>query len=124
FGTGLEPHRTRREYNASNDDGRQEDEFSSRRGHGRARSSSSAWARPRRGYGRTPSSFYTGGTRWSPSYRRKSRFGRLGTYPIGVPEWPLFPITEGEPGGGGSREPESPGLPSDHARWIQSCLNQ
>jgi len=101
-----------------------------RRSRGRAPRPTPASIGPRRVYTRTsgpalstrltrPSAM----TRRLPSYRRRSRFGRFGTFPV-FPEWPPVPITADEPNVAAWREPEPPGLASEHVRWVQSCLNQ
>src|SRR3981189_3388578 len=90
----------------------QEAEFSSRGGRSRTPRPRAAAVSRRQAYTKTSSPFDTGvsrpsaATRKLPSYRRKPPYGRLAAFPIAVPEWPVLPITEREPGVESSREPE------------------
>jgi Uncharacterized protein conserved in bacteria (DUF2272)/Putative peptidoglycan binding domain len=127
-----EPFETDSELQGSPRDWGQEAEFSSRRGRSRARPPGAAGVRRRQAYTKAPRPFDAGAsipsaaTRKLPSYRRRPPFGRLGAFPVAVPEWPVFPITEREPGVEPSRgpEPEPPGSASEHVQWVQSCLNE
>jgi peptidoglycan hydrolase-like protein with peptidoglycan-binding domain len=131
FETDSEPVRKRRGYQQSNDDRGREAEFSLRRSYGSGSRPTSASIGPRRVYTRAAGAPFSTGltrpavaTRRLPSYRRRSRFGRLSTFPVIVPEWPMVPITDAGPNMAAWREPEPPELASEHVRWVQSCLNQ
>jgi peptidoglycan hydrolase-like protein with peptidoglycan-binding domain len=130
FETDSEFRGARRGYDLSNDDWGQEAEFASRRGRSRAPRPAAATVRRRQVYTKTPGPFDTGVSRPSaaprklPSHRRKPPFGRFGAFSVAVPEWPVFPITEREPGVEPSQEPEPPRYASEHVRWAQSCLNE
>jgi peptidoglycan hydrolase-like protein with peptidoglycan-binding domain len=131
FETDSEPARGRRGYDQSNDARGQDAELLLRRSYGRGFPPTSASIGVRRVYTKTTGAPFSAGltrpsatTRRLPSHRRRSRFGRLSTFPVILPEWPLIPITDVEPNVAARREPESPGLASEHVRWVQSCLNQ
>jgi peptidoglycan hydrolase-like protein with peptidoglycan-binding domain len=82
----------------------------------------------------TPGSIQPSGWRPTPPDRRRPPpYGWFPTYPLVAPAWPVAVAPDGPPdepaapaplATGPAAQPEPSGSASEHARWVQSCLNQ